>query len=81
MTRNSKQAANRETENSLYRVTWILDPGYPTPTLCDVVGVGFDDSEKMTFLDLFDVYFVILVIFNQYLVKYPASNRVTGKLV
>jgi hypothetical protein len=34
----------------------------------DVFGFVFVYSEKMTFLAIFDMYFMILVIFSQYLV-------------
>ena len=30
----------------------------------------FFDSEKMTFLDFYDMYFVVFVIFSQYLVTF-----------
>ena len=40
---------------------------FPPPPR-DVFGVVFVDSEKITFLDTFDMYFMILVIFIKYLV-------------
>jgi hypothetical protein len=39
-----------------------------TVVFVDVVGVGVVVSEKMTFLEIFDMYLVVFVIFSPYLV-------------
>jgi hypothetical protein len=35
----------------------------------DLYGVDFFQSEKMTFLNIFDMYLIALIIFSQYLVR------------
>ena len=48
-----------------------MSKGYESPPKsCEVLGVGFFDFEKMTFLEFFDMYFVVFIIFGQYLVIY-----------
>ena len=43
----------------------------PHQNLRDVLGVGFFDSEKMTFPEISDMYFDKLTVFDQYLVSDP----------
>ena len=40
----------------------------PPQPLCGVVVVVFFDSEKMTFLEIYDMYLLVFDIFSQYLV-------------
>jgi hypothetical protein len=62
-----------------------IPPLYPRPpprhfATLFVVGVpqGFLFSDKMTLLDLLDMYFVVLVIFNKYLIIF-GQTLVTGQ--
>ena len=52
-------------------------PLYPNlpPKPCVILGVGFFDFEKIAFLENFDMYFVVLVIFSQYLVKSSPKTK------
>ena len=43
-------------------------PPPPHQPLCGGVGVVFFDSEKMMFLEYFDMYLIVFVIFSQYFV-------------
>ena len=50
-----------------------MSKGYESPPKsCEVLGVGFFDFEKMTFLDFFDMYLVVFVIFSQYFVIFSS---------
>ena len=42
----------------------------------DLYGVGFVKSEKITFLEIFDMHLIVLSIFNQYLI----NNGVIGTI-
>jgi hypothetical protein len=43
---------------------YFINADPPPPR--DVFGVVFVDSEKMTFLEIFDMYLIIFVIFSQH---------------
>ena len=43
-----------------------------------IFDVGFFDFEKMTFLDIFDVYLIVFVMFNQYLLDFDLQNGANG---
>ena len=49
---------------------WVraMSQSYESPKSCEVLGIGFFDFEKMTFLEIFDMYLFVFVIFSQYLV-------------
>ena len=47
-----------------------MSQSYESPKSCEVLGIGFFDLEKITFLEIFDMYLVVFVIFSQYLVIY-----------
>ena len=45
-----------------------MSKGYESPPKsCEVLGIGFFDFEKITFLEIFDMHLVVFVIFSQYL--------------
>ena len=58
------------------KVTGTNAPQPPPQPLRDVLGVGFFDSEKITFPKQIDKYSVKLIVFGQYLVSAsPAPSK------